>query len=262
MNKAEVLKKLEIFNDDKFVFVEDVHKYYYDGVELTSATTFLKNFCIPFDEQYWSAKKAKDEGITQEEMLEKWDKIRNDACDVGNRLHLYIENFYENKSECRIDEDIKHRINEFHRMDNDFLSKMDSIGSEIKCFLLKYGICGTMDKLYLYKNTLIIGDWKSSKVISTDDDFAFNYLLPPFEKYKENEYNKYSIQTSLYALMLEEIGLRIGYCFIAHIPKEGEYKIHRMRDFRKELKKYLEMLDFKKELKKYLDENKKWLLNQ
>jgi hypothetical protein len=77
-------------------------------------------------------------------------------------------------------------------------------------------------------------------------------LLFPFESYKENEINKYSLQMSLYALILEEADIHVDYSFICHIPSEGESQIYKLKDFRGELKTYLNH----QFINETLDENK------
>lgn len=239
ITKEEILKKLEFFNDDKFTFDAETHTYRYDGKLVYGTTSYLEKFIKPFDSNYWSKKKADELGITQDEMLSRWDATRDRSCDLGHMVHDYIENFYE-KNSTKLPDDVEahDRIEKFHKIYESRLKPLESIGSEIKVFSKKWNIAGTIDKIYLYENSIILGDWKTNKKIKTDKDFAFDYLLPPFNKYKANEINKYSLQLSIYALMLEEADIIIDYFFICHIPIKGEAKIYKLKDFRTELRAY------------------------
>jgi hypothetical protein len=74
-------------------------------------------------------------------------------------VHTYIEEFYENnKVNIPKDEEVLERIKKFHTIYDERLNKLESVGSEIKVFSKKYKIAGTIDKLYLFENAVIIGD--------------------------------------------------------------------------------------------------------
>lgn len=239
-SRESILEKLKIFNDPKFLFDEPSHVYTYDGNQMRGVTSFLEEFYRKFDEAYWSKRKADEAGITQEAILEQWHAKRDRSCDLGHMVHNYIEEFYEkDKVSLPNDEEACERIKKFHDIYESKLKKLVSIGSEIRVFSKKYNIAGTIDKLFLYKNSIIVGDWKTNKEIKTDDQYAFNKLLYPFERYKENEINKYSLQISMYMLLLEEAGIEVDYGFICHIPPKGEAQIYKLKDFRAELRTYL-----------------------
>lgn len=235
----EIREKLKYFDDPKFVFDEKEHIYRYDGKIIYGTTSFLERFVKPFDADYWSKKKADEEGITQEEMLARWDAKRDRSCDLGHSVHSYIEHFYEKGlTDLTDDNEANERIVKFHAIYESKLKPLQNIGSEIRIFSKKWGIAGTLDQLYLYEGAVIVGDWKTNQKIKTDKDFCFGKLLPPFQGYKENELNKYSLQISLYRLILEEAGIHTDYGFICHIPGDGDAKIYKLKDFRAELRAY------------------------
>ncbi len=237
----EIKEKLKYFVDDKFTFDEPTHIYKYDGKIVYGATSFLERFVTPFDADYWLEKKSAEAGITVEELKAEWDYKRDRSCDLGHMVHSYIENFYEkNCTDLTKDDEANERIVKFHDIYESKLKPLINIGSEVKMFSKVWPLAGTMDQLYYYEGAVIVGDWKTNKKIKTDDDYSFNkYLKAPFNKYKENEINKYSLQISLYRLFLEEAGIHTDYGFICHIPSDGEAKIYKLKDFRAELKTYL-----------------------
>lgn len=236
----EIREKLKYFDDSKFVFDEPSHTYRYDGELISGCTSFLERFIKPFDSDFWSKKKADQEGITQEEMLAQWDAKRDRSCDLGHAVHEYIEHFYEkNSTALTEDEEANERITKFHAIYESRLKPLHNIGSEIRVFSRKWKLAGTLDQLYYYKGAIIMGDWKTNKKIKTDKDFCFGKMLSPFQNLKDNELNKYSLQISLYRLMLEEAGIVCDYGFICHIPSKGDAKIYKLKDFRAELRTYL-----------------------
>lgn len=243
----EVKEKLSVFNDDKFIFEEEEHIYTYEGKRFISVTTFIENFIDVFDEEYWSKKKADERGVDQEVVLNEWAVTRDRACDLGTMVHEYIEDFY-NGVELKDynDEEVDERVNKFHEIYEKRLKPLKPIISELRLFDTEWCIAGTLDQLYLYKGMLIIGDWKTNKKIKTDKDWSFNMLKYPFQRYKDNEINKYSIQISLYALILKRVtGLDISYGFICHIPPKGPAEIYKLKDFKKELEMYINGLSKK-----------------
>ena len=66
-------------------------------------------------------------------------------------------------------------------------------------------MCGTLDYLgwHKEKQELWVLDYKTSKKIGTDQDSTWRRMLGPFVDLWDNELNVYSLQISLYRLMLE-----------------------------------------------------------
>ena len=92
--RYEINSKLKFFEDTNFNFDEPSHVYRYKGVKFDSVTTYLKNFKTPFDKEYWSKRKAKEQGVDQSVILNKWKEKGDVANDLGTRVHKYIEDFW------------------------------------------------------------------------------------------------------------------------------------------------------------------------
>lgn len=239
----EVKEKISIFDDKDFIFEEVEHIYTYKGKRFISVTTFIENFIDKFDEDYWSKKKAEERGVDQQVVLNEWAVTRDRGCDLGTMVHEYIEDFYMGEPKEYEDEEVNERITKFHVIYDDRLKVLTPIVSELRVFDTEWMIAGTMDQLYTYKGMLIIGDWKTNKQIKTDKDWAFNMMKYPFNRYKDNELNRYSIQISLYALILKRMtNIEINYGFICHLPATGPAEIYKLKDFTKELEMYINSL--------------------
>lgn len=238
----EIKEKIKVFQTDKFKFDPEPHIYTFENKKLISATTYLQRFTKSFDEDYWSKKKAEENGVTQEEILNEWKEKRDRSCDLGTMVHEHIENFYMNVDLPNIDdEEALERINKFYAIYEERLKNLEPIYSELKIFEPEWGIAGTIDQLFYYEGSVILGDWKTNKKIKTDKDYCFGWLKYPFNNYKENEINKYSLQVSLYRLILKKYAdIDVDYSFICHIPPKGEPKIYKLKDFTKELKQVLD----------------------
>ncbi len=241
-----ILKNLECFNDPEFKFNPTYHKYTYKDEPFESVTRFIQQFHEPFDQEYWSKVKADAAGVPQESILSDWKKLNDYANEIGTGIHQWIE-FYFTKvwQEIPSNLDLIHRINKFNLVFAKHLHKLEPLKFEVRVFSKKWKIAGMIDSLFLYKGKIYIVDWKSNKLITDDDHPKGKYekLLYPFENYFKNHINEYSIQLSMYALIIEEWGFEIGGAYIVHIgPGEEEAKIYKSVDMRENLKLFLDKI--------------------
>ena len=239
----EILKKLELFNDPNFKFDPYKHKYTIDGEHFISVTQFNNRFHKPFETEYWSKIKAEEAGISQEEMLLEWKKSNDRANVIGTATHNWIENYY-NKiyQELPTDMDVLDRINKFNIAYGKWLHKLTPIKFEQRIFSRKWKIAGMMDSLFMYNDNVFILDWKTNKDFTNDEHVKgkFETLLTPFEPWYKNHLNEYSIQVSLYKLILKEIDIDIKASYLLHIGPNSEAFMHKAHDFSDVLEKYLE----------------------
>lgn len=249
-------KELNIFTQPPvdFTFNEELHKYHYGKQHLTSVTQLISKFGKKFDSDYWASRKANDAGITVEEILEQWNIKATLGTTVGSIFHEWVENYLNGfnppmpdikdnigeYSASEIEQLIRIRIVKWLELYHARLHKLTPVAQELRVWSLKYGLAGTIDGLFSYKNKLIVGDWKSNKQFRTDDDKTFQYLLWPFDNEADNEHNKYSLQVSLYRVILEEYGIETGPAFLCWVPAEDTPAAFiPAKDYRKLLKEYL-----------------------
>jgi hypothetical protein len=252
-------KQLAFFEKDpRFRFDPDKHEYYYMSEDLKkrvqtfrSATNLLDDFKKPFDSDFWSKKKAEDTGVSQQEILDQWSTKGKKASGLGHSVHEWVE-YYRKGEELPIPKDdpeieplysVGTRIHLFKSVHDTRLHKIIPLRQEFKVFSRKWGIAGTMDDLGFVKlsDGLIVGDWKTNEKFHTDSDFKgrYNKMLYPFEDLWQNELNSYSIQVSLYRLLLEEeAGIKTKEGFICWIGPT-ETKLFKTLDLRDRLRKYL-----------------------
>jgi len=237
----EILKKLEIFDDSKFIFDPIKHKYTLEGEHFISVTQFISRFHKPFETDYWSKIKAEQAGITQEEMLAEWKKSNDRANEIGTATHNWIENYYNRiYQELPSDIDVIDRINKFNVSYSKWLHKLKPLKFEQRIFSRKLKIAGMMDSLFMYNGNVFILDWKTNKAFTSDDHDKgrFENLLEPFNDYYKNHLNEYSIQVSLYKYILQEIGIDIKACYLLHMGPEGEAQMYKAHDLTPILEKY------------------------
>ncbi len=248
--KEEIERKLQVFKDPKFSFEEESHTYRYDGKKFDSVTTFLKTFKIPFDRNYWAKRKAEERNVDVSVILEEWGDKATRSTVIGTKVHKYIEDFWSGLNpELPEDPDVLDRVQKFINFYNRKLHVFHPLKSELKVFSKKWRLSGTIDQPLLFwdekrnKVFLVIGDWKTNGEFKDDNHPKGRYkrLLRPFSHLWENHHNEYSIQISLYRLILEEeANIETESGFLCHIGPDGEPKLYPARDLRDPLRAYLE----------------------
>jgi hypothetical protein len=250
--RKDLIKKLSVFKDPSFVFEEEAHTYHYKDIKYESVTSYIKRFKTPFDKGFWSKKKAAERGVDVSVVLDEWQGKADVANDLGTRVHKWIEDFWSGDAKELTEEDepaFAERIGKFMDLHEQRFKNLVPLSSELKIFCRKWKLAGTIDQPFLMwdekqnKVLFLIGDWKTNKEFRSDDHPKGRYkkLLHPFSHLWENHLNEYSIQVSLYRLMLEEeIGIESHGGFLCHIGPEGPAKIHPIKDLRDHLRIYLQ----------------------
>jgi len=241
--KDLLLEKLECFNDIDFKFDPRLHKYTYLGQEFTSVTKFIQRFHKPFEQDYWSKKKAEEAGVPQDWILNEWKKLNDYANEVGTETHEWIEDYFNQVwKPLPSNPDVIHRINKFNKIFAKQLHKLEPLKFEVRVFSKKWKIAGMIDSLFIYKGKIFILDWKTNKMFTHDEHPKGKYekLLEPFQDHYKNHLSEYSIQLSFYALILEEWGFDVGGAYLVHIgPDEEDAVLHKVVDMREKLRDYL-----------------------
>lgn len=242
MTKEEILQTLQLYNDSNFKFDSISHKYTYGEDHYISVTQFIQKFHKPFESDYWSKRKADERGISKEEILKEW-KDKNDRANfIGTSLHNHIEDYYSKKwRELPADDDVIDRINKFNIIYAKHLHKLEPVCFENRIFSKKWKIAGMIDSIFLNKNgDIVILDWKSNKSFHTDEDKdgRWEKLLYPLDFLYKNHLNEYSIQISMYMMILKEIGINVKGGYLVHIGPESS-KVYKCLNLVEQLEEYL-----------------------
>ena len=235
--------QLDCFEDIKFEFDPAAHRYTYEGDTFTSVTRFIQQFHKPFEQDYWSKKKAEQAGVPQDWILAEQKKLNDYANEVGTDTHQWIEDYF-NKiwKPLPSNPDVIHRINKFNKIYCKQLHKLEPLKFEVRVFSKKWKIAGMIDSLFVYRGKIYILDWKTNKDFTDDNHQKGTYekLLAPFQDHYKNHLNEYSIQLSMYALILEEWGFDVGGAYLVHIgPGDEDAELYKVVDMRDNLKLFL-----------------------
>lgn len=245
--------KLQYFLDPNFRFNEETHTYtYVDPLTLKpvqifkSVTGFISQFKEKFNSDLVAAKVAKKKGVSKQQILNEWKAISDTAMDLGTIVHKWIEDYYKGENpEMPTDPIVLERVERFIRLHEEKLHKFEPIHQEFRLFSRKWGLAGTMDALFKLGGDYYVGDWKTNRKFTSDADSEKDYfakkLLYPFEDLWDNSINSYSIQLSLYRLILqEEAGFQTKGAFLCWIGPSGKPELHKTVDLRDRLYQYLQ----------------------
>lgn len=243
----QIYEELAKFNN--ITYYDDSHRYLMNGKDAISVTKIISKFEKPFDSDYWSKKKAKEQGITQKEILDGWRLKADIACEKGSAIHSYIENSLYNKvfpyPEQRIlkffkgTDPVRNKYQSIVKLANKFITdingKMIPIRSEMVIGDQEYGICGMFDQIFYNKksNMLEIWDWKTNGEMTTQSKY---YLLDPISYIPDSKLDIYSLQTSLYRYIIEKnTKLKLGNSYLCWFNEDNDnYVVFPCKDYRKE----------------------------
>lgn len=236
MSKIDNLREevVKAFKDLKFT--EENHVYNLKSKTLPSVSSQVKKFYQPFDRGI-AKYSAKKEGITEKEMLRRWDKKRDDACAMGTQVHNFGEAY---SIECARPSNYAEFAIVQWWLDLD--ERYELLLTEIPLYSNE-GYAGTPDIL-LYdheKEVITIADYK------TNEDLFKNYkgkkLKKPFSGDLDMPLNKYAIQLNLYQMCLEDKGFKVDDRIIVWLkPDPNEcskhYQEFKVPNHIKKLRKY------------------------
>lgn len=241
-SSEDFFDKLLYFRD--YVFYTDSHMYTYKGEQVeTSVTKFISQFETPFDRDKWLPKKAKERGITVEELAAEWKHKADVSTNTGTFFHKHMEEGFAGKyywpDFTQLLEDLRDEVYNRYlglyemgtKFQQDFQQQLIPVKSEFTVGL-STKIAGQIDQLFYNRNTrkLDIYDWKTNKSIECWSPYR-KKLLGPFSHLDDCELNKYSLQLSTYKYLLEKQGISIGELNLVWFNENNKsYQIFPCRD--------------------------------
>ena len=220
-------------SDAKCKFYPKKHKYKIGKKELTSVTTFLKQFFSEFDANKMSKVKAfisKRDG-RPEENATFWKKKWKESAEHGTRVHALIEQWTSNPKQS-IEEamegttyqeprDLAKAMNALNWLYYSYkCQNKDTCLNELLVYDPKLGVAGQVDLVTIKDNVVDIIDFKSNDKITTEG-YRGAKAKEPLKDLPDCSLTKYSLQVSLYARMLESLGYKVGKLTILHIKEIG-----------------------------------------
>lgn len=269
-------------------FVDSTHTYYNlsdPTIKYTSVTTLIGKYEQPFDKDFVSRYKAlekllpadiwkKERGSIwknhkipkdflevydineselnkiQQDILDEWQQITQEACERGTKIHRELENsFYKAGSNVNLQ---KFGIGGKFQCKKDY-SDLDLEYGVYPEYLIYYDsptpdlhIAGQIDLLIKNGNNIILGDHKSNRELNFKGFYNSSTKTTKKMKYPlgnldDCNFNAYQLQLSTYAWMLQKINpnFNIERLFINHYDHEGNNKIYEVQYLKNEVEKML-----------------------
>ena len=240
LDKYQQMRDLIKRSYQGLVFVNEGHRYYYNGKQLESVSNITHLFKPKFDaaaksqemyEKYYNDPTSKYYQMTQQQILEQWTVIKDTACYNGTNVHEFGEScfYFMTYQDDKILHNFKDRLNddEFNSINekedavvkfwNDLPQCFVPIASENQVCREDLGYSGTFDLLFYYdaeldnktqdKSGFVIFDYKTNKDLYKN--FRGERMLYPFNELLNCSFNVYQLQLSLYQLALEPIGFKV-----------------------------------------------------
>lgn len=212
-------KKFEFDNwNSNIAFDEESHKYLHPkdetgNAEYISVTTLIERF-FPFDLKRYIERKAEEENRTEDDVLDEYLLMRDEAAAKGTDLHEQIENYLKGNV---FDSDSKEftMFLEFYKTEVK-PRNLNFYDAEKMIFSNKYNVAGTIDCLFKKegKDEYVMLDWKRSKKLIIDGRpriFGYGYALSELSSLDNSSFNRYSLQQNIYKHIVEtEYSMKIS----------------------------------------------------
>jgi ATP-dependent exoDNAse (exonuclease V) beta subunit len=193
--------------DVRIKFDEPTHKYTIDGnTDYISVTTWVHTHFAKFDadaiiskmmqSSHWG--KNKYFGKTREEIKEIWNANGKNAASAGTNLHHDIERYYNG---LPVSNDTK-EYKQFIEFSKTYL--FEPYRTEWIIFDEELKLAGAIDMVYILPDgTLMIYDWKRSKGIIQQTQYAKYASTECIQHIPDTNYWHYVLQLNTYKSILE-----------------------------------------------------------
>lgn len=200
--------------DAAITFKEEGHEYTISGKDRkpTSVTTLIHKFFPEFDADAVITKmmrsrnwpQSKYYGRTRESIKEQWERTREEAAQLGTKMHRSIELFLNMEL---VDDATTKQFTMFMQFWTDFRKQYPMI-YVYRTEWLVYDettpnpLAGSIDCVVSDgAGNLIILDWKCSKEIKMSNSYQKGNH--PFNEYEDCNFNHYCLQLNFYRHILE-----------------------------------------------------------
>lgn len=200
------------------VYLEpEEHKYHHrvTGKIYKSVTTTLSSIEPEFDTEAVSAaivnqrddvKQERYIGMSQQEILDLWKVINDDANIYGSKVHDIVER-YLLANKWYFPPDTEEGIFEQKVIDGFQELKIDegiAMWPERILFSEEHELAGMSDLIIdIDDRHFDVWDWKTNKEFHFFNQFGFQTLLKPFDYLQHCQWSIYTLQLSVYAYMYE-----------------------------------------------------------
>ena len=252
-------------------FYEEGHRYVLNGQSLPSVSNVAHRFVRePFNEQRQAVRYAERHGQTPQYWIQQWRQNSFRAKALGTKTHAFGESLGYLRAGLpeRICPSMQKQympeygfLAPLHPKEEAVLKFMDEMPQSMHLVLneamvysgknpcpkrnLNEQLAGTFDMLYYQDGSdgqpegFVILDYKTNANLQNNYNRKWGRVLrEPFADMTEEDLSLYTIQLSLYALMLQDIGIPIIARRIVWL-KDGEYEVIPVQNLTEKLRQVL-----------------------
>jgi hypothetical protein len=174
-----------------------------------SVTTLIHKYQKPFDLEGMSALCAKKEGVTQQEIKDRWAKINKTACKHGTRMHSVAERIFNGDfvDDSTFTPEQQVVFKQIESVVKKMKERPYDYESEKIIFDPAINVAGTVDLIGRHKESgdYLLIDWKTNKRIRMDNEWGDTFLSP-IDDLPDCEFNLYGLQLAFYEHIMKEGG--------------------------------------------------------
>ena len=205
--------------DNDIIFYKEPHEYKVNEIKMKKSVTTLVHDCFPqFNAhkvskmiygRHFDNSKSEYYQLSQNDILDKWEKNKNEACEAGTLLHESIELYYNDIPFTNNSIEYGYFVN----FKNDF-SHLEAYRTEWEIYYAEKSIAGSVDMIFKNQDgSFSIYDWKRSKKIEKSNRFEFG--INDFDHLPNSNFWHYSLQLNIYKYILElKYGIEIKDLFL------------------------------------------------
>ena len=200
------------------VFLEPIeHKYHHreTGKIYKSVTTTLSSIEPHFDAEAVSlaitrqpdnAKQERYIGLNQQQILDFWQQLNDEANVYGTKVHDIVERYllankwyFPDETE---DGEFEQKVIEGY--ENLKIDEGIAVWPERILFSEQYELAGMSDLIIDIDDVFFdVWDWKTNREFNFFDQFGYKTLFKPFDHMQSCQWSVYTLQLSVYAYMYE-----------------------------------------------------------
>jgi len=200
------------------VFLEPIeHKYHHreTGKIYKSVTTTLSSIEPHFDSEAVSlaitrqpdnAKQERYIGLTQQQILDFWQLLNDEANVYGTKVHDIVERYLlANKWYFPTeDEEGEFEQKVIEGYENLKIDEGIAVWPERILFSEQYELAGMSDLIIDIDDVFFdVWDWKTNREFNFFDQFGYKTLFKPFDHMQSCQWSVYTLQLSVYTYMYE-----------------------------------------------------------
>lgn len=204
-------------------FNDKNHRYKINGTYVSGVTSMLARLGKGDGLMQWAVNLALDAyigGASRDDAKYAHLTAKDNAADIGKRVHAWVEHYLKTRILGMIAEDMKSSVEGFMRWWQTL--QMSDIETERILFSEKYNYCGTVDLICNLivngRKLRVVGDFKTG---SPEREFIKTKAFTGYTG-KTRAYVEHFYQCSLYDQALyEETGLQADAYMIIYLSKDG-----------------------------------------